>query len=224
MPPDGCPFLTHILSKSSAICGLCLVPFATAAQHNVVCLRRTSPPATTLQQCPSAIPCRYFCPPHAGHALQDLPKVQALIHIRSCVPGEVRGVLGDVCDMCVGGQFSFDPTNATCDTSCPAHALCPGGPIVYPDLGWWHSNASSVIMHKCPIASSCGYILALTVCRPPPIAAHQLGMADTVVRCDAHIIATWHHSTTMVIDVVGVVLKCQALQTMSYEREFGIVR
>ncbi len=40
--------------------------------------------------------------------------------------------------------------------SCPAAAQCPGGAILVPQPGWWHSAANSTQMHQCPYQAACG--------------------------------------------------------------------
>jgi len=79
----------------------------------------------------------------------------------SCDAGEYRTQVlsGSVCKCCLPYTYGF---NATCE-QCPPHAICPGGDVVWPVAGYWHSAAKSVQMHKCPLANrSCG---ELGVCR-----------------------------------------------------------
>ncbi len=44
---------------------------------------------------------------------------------------------------------------ATC-RNCPAGALCPGGAVLVPQPGWWHSAANSTAFHRCPFPAACG--------------------------------------------------------------------
>ncbi len=39
---------------------------------------------------------------------------------------------------------------------CPPLAQCPGGAVVVPQPGWWHSAANSTAVHRCPYAPACG--------------------------------------------------------------------
>ncbi|KAG2498218.1 hypothetical protein HYH03_003969 [Edaphochlamys debaryana] len=38
---------------------------------------------------------------------------------------------------------------------CPANAVCPGGSIVVPLPGYWHSSPSSTLIHACPNEDAC---------------------------------------------------------------------
>ncbi|KAG2448259.1 hypothetical protein HYH02_006843 [Chlamydomonas schloesseri] len=40
--------------------------------------------------------------------------------------------------------------------SCPAHATCPGGAVVVPEPGYWHSAPDSAWVHRCPQTAACG--------------------------------------------------------------------
>ncbi len=44
---------------------------------------------------------------------------------------------------------------ATC-RPCPAAAQCPGGAVMVPRPGHWHSAANSTRVHRCPYAPACG--------------------------------------------------------------------
>ncbi|PNH04463.1 hypothetical protein TSOC_009381 [Tetrabaena socialis] len=44
---------------------------------------------------------------------------------------------------------------ATCQ-ACPASAACPGGAVVVPDRGFWHSAPNSTAIHRCPSDVACG--------------------------------------------------------------------
>lgn len=71
---------------------------------------------------------------------------QISVDVRSCELGEVTNELGDACEPCSPGSFSLNPANFSCD-ECPAHAVCPGGVQLVPDVGYWHSSVSSPQMH-----------------------------------------------------------------------------
>ncbi|KXZ50639.1 hypothetical protein GPECTOR_15g323 [Gonium pectorale] len=40
--------------------------------------------------------------------------------------------------------------------ACPQHAECPGGAVVVPKPGYWHSAPNSTLMHSCPNQLACG--------------------------------------------------------------------
>ncbi len=44
---------------------------------------------------------------------------------------------------------------ATC-RNCPAGAQCPGGAVLVPLPGFWHSAANSTALHRCPYPPACG--------------------------------------------------------------------
>ncbi|KXZ42543.1 hypothetical protein GPECTOR_137g650 [Gonium pectorale] len=44
---------------------------------------------------------------------------------------------------------------ATC-LPCPAHATCPGGAVLVPQPGYWHSAPDSALFHRCPHPEACG--------------------------------------------------------------------
>jgi len=71
-----------------------------------------------------------------------------------CGVGETRAG-ADVCQCCAPYTYAFEVT-ASC-SACPPNALCPGGDVVWPVAGYWHSSNYSVQMHKCPLSTtSCG--------------------------------------------------------------------
>ncbi len=39
--------------------------------------------------------------------------------------------------------------------NCPLNALCPGGPLLLPRPGYWHSAANSTLFHRCPNSDAC---------------------------------------------------------------------
>ncbi|KXZ54094.1 hypothetical protein GPECTOR_5g199 [Gonium pectorale] len=49
-----------------------------------------------------------------------------------------------------------DDACASCCRNCPTDASCPGGPLLVPAPGFWHSAANSLTMHRCPQPSACG--------------------------------------------------------------------
>ena len=69
------------------------------------------------------------------------------LQIRGCKDGEVGNIAGDVCEVCPVGSYSLDPRNVTCDP-CPPGAYCPGGALVLPTPGFWHSAGTSTQFHR----------------------------------------------------------------------------
>jgi hypothetical protein len=69
-----------------------------------------------------------------------------------CRAGEVSK--GGWCDKCPKDMFAFDPLATDCSV-CPEGALCPGGNVVLPQLGFWHSQEYSTQFHKCPYEAAC---------------------------------------------------------------------
>ncbi len=60
-----------------------------------------------------------------------------------------------------GGRASSttsDSADAPVCRICPPAAQCPGGAVVVPQPGWWHSAANSTKMHRCPYAPACGKV------------------------------------------------------------------
>eukprot|EP00878_Enallax_costatus_P017054 GHUV01017905.1.p2 GENE.GHUV01017905.1~~GHUV01017905.1.p2 ORF type:complete len:133 (+),score=27.74 GHUV01017905.1:846-1244(+) len=49
--------------------------------------------------------------------------------------------------VCPAGSFSLDPTDTSC-SPCPANAECPGGDVIVPDAGYWHSARGSTQIHR----------------------------------------------------------------------------
>eukprot|EP00198_Chlamydomonas_reinhardtii_P013258 XP_001702595.1 predicted protein [Chlamydomonas reinhardtii] len=39
---------------------------------------------------------------------------------------------------------------------CPNNAICPGGRVVVPNPGYWHSAPDSALLHRCPQQAACG--------------------------------------------------------------------
>jgi hypothetical protein len=77
----------------------------------------------------------------------EVASVNFTVHIRGCHVGEVTDKEGDVCEPCGGGTFSLNPANHTCD-NCPADATCPGGSVIVPMEGFWHSSNFSPQIHR----------------------------------------------------------------------------
>lgn len=83
-----------------------------------------------------------------------VPPAQLRLQVRRCIAGEVTAGTSDACQPCLPGTYSFNPSNASCD-SCPAGATCPGRAVLLPLPGWWHSNARSAQIHRCPNPRGC---------------------------------------------------------------------
>jgi hypothetical protein len=69
-----------------------------------------------------------------------------------CQEGEYQG--SGLCQCCPEYQYGFEENALACKP-CPDNAHCPGGTVVLPNPGYYHSADRSVQMHACPIASSC---------------------------------------------------------------------
>lgn len=41
--------------------------------------------------------------------------------------------------------------------NCPAHAVCPSGPVLLPAPGYWHSSPNSPLVLRCPNSDACTY-------------------------------------------------------------------
>eukprot|EP00878_Enallax_costatus_P045481 GHUV01054839.1.p1 GENE.GHUV01054839.1~~GHUV01054839.1.p1 ORF type:complete len:106 (-),score=5.27 GHUV01054839.1:146-463(-) len=54
----------------------------------------------------------------------------------------------DVCMACMQGSYSLDPSAAVCEP-CPTSADCPGGAVVSPLPGMWHSAPFCDQVHRC---------------------------------------------------------------------------
>jgi hypothetical protein len=54
----------------------------------------------------------------------------------------------------VQGYFSFDLLANEC-SMCVPNAVCPGGAVVWPAAGFFHSAPQSMQMHRCGAADIC---------------------------------------------------------------------
>ena len=73
---------------------------------------------------------------------------------RECYPGEITRA--DVCDDCPADQYSCSPSRDDCH-GCERNAECPGGAVLIPAEGYWHSTPFSPVFHKCIYAEACRY-------------------------------------------------------------------
>ena len=82
---------------------------------------------------------------------------QLLAHLnfttRECVPGEVESDTG--CSSCPADRYSFNTSSLCLD--CEEHAQCPGGSVLVPEDGYWHSTPFSPRFHECIIKEACVY-------------------------------------------------------------------
>lgn len=88
-----------------------------------------------------------FTPAYVG-------KMVVQVEVRACVPGEVLGERGDICNVCKGDQYSFDTSNE-CEP-CPPKATCTSSTIT-PRDGFWHSTSKSKQIHPCILEEACKY-------------------------------------------------------------------
>lgn len=74
-----------------------------------------------------------------------------------CQPGQVSK--GGWCDVCPVNMYSFDPRAGKCEI-CRDHAVCPGGALLLPVAGWWHSTNNSTQVHACPNPNACNHTVS----------------------------------------------------------------
>ena len=72
---------------------------------------------------------------------------------RECVPGEVESDTD--CTPCPVDRYSFNTSSMCLD--CEEHAQCPGGSVLVPEDGYWHSTPFSPRFHECIIEEACVY-------------------------------------------------------------------
>ena len=78
--------------------------------------------------------------------------VTLLLTTRECYPGEIASA--EVCDECPADQYSFFPFREKCQ-GCETNAECPGGAVLIPAKGYWHSTPFSPVFHECIHAEAC---------------------------------------------------------------------
>ena len=82
----------------------------------------------------------------------DRPRCAIFVgEVSTTIPGEST----PICLSCPVSTYSFDP-NVHCDM-CPSAGVCPGGPILYAQDGYWASAYNSTEIHKCPRKNACMY-------------------------------------------------------------------
>eukprot|EP00198_Chlamydomonas_reinhardtii_P001870 XP_001691206.1 predicted protein [Chlamydomonas reinhardtii] len=104
--------------------------------------------------------------PADGSADSSLSGVLAQLETASCVPCP-RRQLSQVSDPrpLLGAEDSFPASlpdlqagvhaaQAVC-ARCPDHGVCPGGRVVVPEPGYWHSSPTSLYMIRCPNKAAC---------------------------------------------------------------------
>ena len=74
-----------------------------------------------------------------------------MVNVVPCPKGFVTGGRDDTCNKCPVGLYSFSPLSAQCSV-CGANTECPGGAVVWPVKGFWHSSPQSTQMHRCVLA------------------------------------------------------------------------
>eukprot|EP00775_Hariotina_reticulata_P004673 gene4673-4927_t len=70
-----------------------------------------------------------------------------------CQTGEVSR--GGWCDQCPANMYSFTADADRCEVCPPVGAICPGGSVLLPERGYWHSHPYSTQMHRCPNNLAC---------------------------------------------------------------------
>lgn len=69
-----------------------------------------------------------------------------------CQVGE-HGASG-ICQCCGAYTYDIEGGDSPCKR-CPDRAFCPGGSLILPEEGHWHSHPKSAQVHPCPIFTSC---------------------------------------------------------------------
>lgn len=59
-----------------------------------------------------------------------------------------------MCLICPPGKFSLFEDSTEC-LSCPANSICPGGPIIDVDQGFWRQSAESSEIVECLFGPAC---------------------------------------------------------------------
>jgi predicted outer membrane repeat protein len=84
------------------------------------------------------------------------PNSSSVLWLRKyCDLGEFIGPDG-FCQRCPTSTFGLDPNHITCG-KCPINANCPGGAVIEPLAGYWHSSKYSPLVHSCPRKDLCLY-------------------------------------------------------------------
>ena len=78
----------------------------------------------------------------------------------NCVTGEILD--GGFCKQCGPNLYSLSPASERCYV-CPSKAACPGGDVIAPLAGHWHSHRYATQVHACPNEEVC---LEGGVCSP----------------------------------------------------------
>jgi hypothetical protein len=96
---------------------------------------------------------RFRKPPRSYHVafslqeFRDVPEANMSVQVCGCVAAEVSPI-PDTCEPCLPNSYSLDPSRTMCQP-CPEGASCPGGAVILPLPGWWHSTSTSAQMHRC---------------------------------------------------------------------------
>lgn len=84
-----------------------------------------------------------------------LPPVRSSFSIRGCVMGEFNVTDKKICTSCSSGFYGHDPL-VPCQ-QCSERAECPGGPVLVPKNGFWHSTPFSPQLHRCLSDDACDF-------------------------------------------------------------------
>jgi len=82
-------------------------------------------------------------------APKPLP-ITLTVQARPCTTGEELGTDGR-CRQCSAGTYG---RNGQC-MQCKPGASCPGGALMLPQEGWWHSTPASDVFKPCLQAQAC---------------------------------------------------------------------
>ncbi|GLI63810.1 hypothetical protein VaNZ11_006907 [Volvox africanus] len=62
-------------------------------------------------------------------------------------------------DLTIGAADGDEESSCpSCCQACPTNAICPGGALLLPAPGYWHSAPNSPRMHRCPQPAACGKV------------------------------------------------------------------
>jgi hypothetical protein len=103
------------------------------------------------------------CPSLRGVCYLQVPKplpINLTVQARPCTTGEELGIDGR-CRACSANTYG---RNGQC-LKCKEGARCPGGALLLPEEGWWHSAPTSDVFIPClqPEACRCALPVAITI-------------------------------------------------------------
>uniref|UniRef100_A0A383VM68 Uncharacterized protein n=1 Tax=Tetradesmus obliquus TaxID=3088 RepID=A0A383VM68_TETOB len=85
-------------------------------------------------------------PGEGQKAISTLQPANLSLQVRACIVSEVTPA-PDACQACPEGSISLEPHSSSC-RDCPPGATCPGGFVIVPLPGMWHSAPESPQVHR----------------------------------------------------------------------------